>query len=176
MTNFSKKLFLNIGISLTALIILSGLLVYIISDFRAIGESMQKANDLATIQRANISSLNILQQGAERANIIINKLSNALPPRTLLFAFSEDMNRLAREKDLASSFTFGSETVSTTPDSPSSIVFTMTLSGERLSILAFLNALENSQYFTRITRMELLAEAGRATYQATLSGEIFFNQ
>lgn len=177
MNVFRKKLLINLSISLIIVLFLSGALVFIINDLRTVGMSIEKSEKDAIQQAQSISNLRELRQGAERAEIIINKLQNALPTRELLFVFSEDINRLARERNLTPHFTFGSETISTEPNIPSSIDFTMVVTGNRQLILEFIKVFEASRYFTRIAKIEMLSQGGdNHIYQTTLSGVVFFNQ
>ncbi len=177
MNVFRKKLLINLGINAGIILILGGALFFIINDLRAVGESIETEETALAAQVRIMQNLSTLKQESERADIVMNKLRNALPTRELLFVFSEDITRLARDNNLSPSFTFGEETVSDEANVPSKIVFTITVTGAKQSVLSFLNALENSRYFTRITRLEMFAHGDNiAVYQATLSGEIFFSQ
>jgi DNA-directed RNA polymerase beta subunit len=113
--------------------------------------------------------------GVER--VIVNQLRNALPNRESLFVFSEEVNRLARERNLTPSFTFGNELPSESPSMPSKVEFVVNVAGEYESVLLFLNAFESSRYFTHVKSLEFLSQGINTTaYQAVLSGEVFFSE
>ena len=84
------------------------------------------------------------------------------------------MSRIAREKGLAPSFTFGAETPGS--DSvPGRIAFTLTVAGQQDKILEFMKAMESSRYFTRIQGVDIVSQGGNTLdYQGLITGEIFF--
>ena len=178
MTNFHKKLFRHLGISAGIIAILCGLIIYVFSDLRAVGELITRDRGALAIRTQNISSLSVLRQGSEEAKAKTNQLRTILPDRESLFIFSAEVNRLAREQNLSPIFSFRDETISELPNVPSKASFIINVSGERLSILTFIRILEATPYLTRIQSIEWTASDGApgGVYRAILSGEIFFNQ
>jgi len=178
MTIFHKKLFKQLGISLGIIVVLSGFIVYIFSDLRAVGKLIE-TNRLALATRTqNISSLAALRERSKEAETKMNQLRTILPDRESLFIFSAEVNRLAREQNLSPIFSFRDETISELPNVPSKASFIINVSGERLPILTFIRILEATPYLTRIQSIEWTASDGApgGVYRAILSGEIFFNQ
>jgi Tfp pilus assembly protein PilO len=176
MTDFRKKVLISLGISLGIIIVICVLIAVVFGDFKAVGESIENITLTRVTKTQAISSLNLLKQDAEEAKIMANKLSNALPLREALFSFSEEMNRLARDMGLTSSFTFGNEIASGSASAPSKAEFVMNVSGGYEQVLAFMNAFEASRYFTRIKTLEFVSQGiNTSAYQVIFSGEVFFS-
>ena len=177
MSEFKKKFAIQLGINIGMVVLVAGLLMFIFGDLKAVGESIEQAVNAAAARTQAISSLSTLRQDAAEAGVIVNQLRNALPNRESLFVFSEEMNRIAREKGLTPSFTFGNELPSESPTAPSKVEFVVNVSGEYASVLSFLEAFESSRYFTRVKSLEFLSQGINTTaYQAILSGEVFFSE
>jgi len=178
MTNFHKKLFRHLGISVGIIAILCGLIIYAFSDLRAVGKSITIAREALAIRAQNISSLSVLRQGAEEAGVKMNQLQTILPDRESLFIFSAEVNRLAHEQNLTPVFAFRDEMISESPDAPSKAGFIINVSGERSSLLAFIKAFEAAPYLTSVQSIEWTAPDGvpGGAYRAILSGEVFFSQ
>jgi len=176
MNEFKRKFTIQLGINIGLVALVCGLLAYVLSDLKAVGGSIEQTVNAIAARTQAISSLSALRQDAAEAGVITNQLRNALPSRESLFIFSEEVNRLARERNLTPSFTFGNELPSDSPSSPSKAEFVMNVAGEYESVLAFLDAFESSRYFTRVKSLEFLSQGINTTaYQAILSGEVFFS-
>ncbi|MFA4999156.1 MAG: hypothetical protein WC519_00210 [Parcubacteria group bacterium] len=177
MTEFRKKVLIQFGIAAMLFTAISGLMVYVWSDFESVGGSIETTMNAVATRTQAIGSLSTLREDAGKAEEATNRLRNALPRRDSLFLFSEEVNRLARERGLTPSFTFGTEVIGTSANSPSKIEFVMNIAGEYESVLAFMNSFEASRYFTHIKNFELLSQGVNTTaYQAILSGEVFFSK
>jgi len=178
MTNFHKKILRHLGISAGIIAILCGLIIYVFSDLRAVGELITRDRGALAIRTQNISSLSVLRQGAEEAKAKANQLRTILPDRESLFIFSAEVNRLAHEQNLTPVFAFRDEMISESPDAPSKAGFIINVSGERSSLLAFIKAFEAAPYLTSIQSIEWTAPDGvpGGAYRAILSGEVFFSQ
>jgi len=174
MRDFRKKLLVQLGLMAGVLVVLGGLIAYVFSDLKSVGESIEKARAAITIRAQAISSLNSLREDAQEAMVLVNQLRNALPSRESLFVFSEEMSQLARSRGLTPSFNFGSE-IAGSAGAPSRIEFMMNVAGSYQSILSFISAFESSRYFTRISSLEFISQgANISSYQAIMSGEVFF--
>jgi len=178
MTNFHKKLFKYLGISIGIMLVLIGIIVYIFIDLQAIGRLMETDRATLAARTQNINSLTVLRERSKDAEVKIGQLRAMLPDRESLFLFSAEINRLAREQNLIPIFSFRDETISESPNVPSKANFIVNVSGERLSILAFIRAFEAAPYLTRIQSIEWTAPDGAlgGAYRAILSGEVFFSQ
>jgi Tfp pilus assembly protein PilO len=177
MNEFKKKFTIQLGINIGIIALLGGLLAYVSGDLRSVGKSIEQAVAAVAARAQAISSLSGLRQDAAEAGVIVNQLRNALPNRESLFVFSEEVNRLARERNLTPSFTFGNELPSESPSMPSKVEFVVNVAGEYESVLLFLNAFESSRYFTHVKSLEFLSQGINTTaYQAVLSGEVFFSE
>jgi len=176
MTEFRKKLLIQIGIAVGLMVLLGILIAYVFGDVRKVGESIETTRAAIVARTQAISSLSELRADAERAATLVNQLRNALPSRESLFIFSEEVNRLAREKNLTPTFSFGSE-IAGSAGSPSKIEFVVNVSGDYQSVLSFISSFESSRYFTRVKSLELLSQGANTTaYQAIMSGEVFFRE
>ncbi|MFA4999697.1 MAG: hypothetical protein WC519_03190 [Parcubacteria group bacterium] len=152
-------------------------MVFVWSDFNKVGESIEETMNALGARTQAINSLNLLRQDAAEAETMANKLKNALPSRDSLFLFAEEMNRLARERNLTPSFTFGNEIASQSPGSPNRVEFVMNVAGERQPVLSFLESFDSSRYFTRVKNLEFLSQGANTTaYQVILAGEVFFSE
>jgi len=178
MTNFHKKLLKHLGISVGIMLVLGGFIIYIFNDLQTIGKLIETDRAALATRTQNISNLSALRQRSEEAEVKMSQLRTILPDRESLFVFSAEVNRLAREQNLSPIFSFRDETISESPNVPSKASFIINVSGERLSILAFIRAFEQTPYLTRIQSIEWTAPDGvpGGAYRAILSGEIFFNQ
>lgn len=175
MSNFRKKFLTQLGITFIIILFFAGLIAYVFIDLQAVGKSIEAQNKIIMERNRDINSFTVLRNDAERAQIIINKLQNALPSKESLFFFSEEMNQLARSHNLTTSFSFGEESASEAVGNLYQAQFNMSVSGEGASILMFIKDIENSHYFTTINSFDFFSQGINTTfYQATLSGTIFF--
>jgi hypothetical protein len=176
MTDFRKKLLIQIGITVGSIVLLGILIAYVFGDVRSVGESIRATRAALVARTQAISSLSELRTDAARATLLVNQLRNALPSRESLFIFSEDINRIARENNITPTFSFGSE-IAGSAGTPSKIEFLINVAGDYQAVLSFINSLESSRYFTRVKSVELLSQGANTTaYQAIMSGEIFFRE
>jgi len=178
MTNFHKKLFKYLGTSIGVMLVLVGIIIYIFSDLQAIGKLMETDRATLAARTQNINSLTLLRERSKDAETKIDKLRTMLPDRESLFLFSAEVNRLAREQNLNPVFSFRDETISESPNVPNKASFIINVSGERLSILAFIKAFEAAPYLTHIQSIEWTAPGGASgdVYRVILFGEVFFSQ
>lgn len=174
MNKFNKKLLVEIGITFGLVAVVGGVMVYVWNDIGSIGESIKTTRTAFATRSQAIGNLSALQKQAQDASVIASQLRNALPSRESLFAFSDEISKLAREKGLTPSFAFGSE-ISGSGNAPSKIDFTINAAGEYQPVLSFISALENSRYLTKTKSIELLSQGAiTSSYQAIISGEVFF--
>lgn len=174
MNDFQKKLLIRLGITLTVLGVLVGLLLYIGGDVQAVNASIQTVRSSLNARSQAIGNLVELKKDSEEAKKGLSSLQNALPVRESLFVFSDELNRLARERNLSTVFTFGSETPGSA-SAPGRMQFTVNVAGEYGAIIDFVKAFEASRYFTVINSFELVSQGANTTgYQGIISGEVFY--
>ncbi len=174
MDQFQKKLLREFGITALFLGILAVTLALIAGDISKLEKQITTIKGDYSARTQALTNLNGLKLDAKKALGGLSFLQNTLPYKEGLFIFSEDMSRIAREKSLAPSFIFGTETPGS--DSiPGRIMFTMTVSGDQGKILEFIRAMESSRYFTRIQGVELVSQGvNTVDYQGIITGEVFF--
>ena len=178
MTNFHKKLFKHLGVSISIMLVLSGIIIYIFINLQVIGKLIETDRAALAARTQNISNLALLRERSKEAEVKINQLRAALPNRESLFLFSAEISRIAQEQNLSPIFSFKDEKISESPNVPSKASFIINVSGERLPILTFIKAFEATPYLTRIQSIEWTAPDGSpgGAYRAILSGEVFFSQ
>lgn len=174
MNDFRKKLFIRLGITIGVSAILLGLLLYIAGDIKAVNASIQSVRTGLVTRSQSIGNLVDLKRDSEEARKGLSFLQNALPARESLFVFSDEVNRLAKQRNLSTVFTFGIE-VPGSATVPGKMGFTINVSGEYNSIIDFMKDLEASRYFTSVNSFELVSQGANTTgYQVVFSGDVFY--
>lgn len=103
---------------------------------------------------AQIKELAALSAEAVAVRPFEASLRGRLPSRDALFAFSKNMEQLARVRNVGFGFSFGSESVGS-GDAPSYVSFTITSGGSTDKLLGYLEDIEKSSYIIGIASVDI---------------------
>lgn len=172
LTNFRRKLFLNVGITLGTLL-LAGLGIiflgidakgnadYIFQTTAALGSRAQVASDLAR-----------LREEEKTADPMLAELLRRIPTRdALLLNFAIYTRDLGVSHNVTSNMKFVAEEPR---DSFNVSKFDLAAQGDYLSLIRFFSEFDKSPYVINILNFSLVRQGDR--YSLSLLGEIMFRQ
>lgn len=170
LTNFRRKLFLNIGITLGTLLLVGfgiiflgidakGNADYIFRTTAALGSRAQVASDLAR-----------LREEEKTADPMLTELLRRIPTRdSLLLNFSIYSRNLGLSHNITSNLKFVAEEPR---DSFNVSKFDLAAQGDYLSLIRFFSEFDKSPYVINILSFSLVRQGDR--YSLSVSGEIMF--
>ncbi|MDD4931547.1 MAG: type 4a pilus biogenesis protein PilO [Candidatus Colwellbacteria bacterium] len=174
MTDFQRKLLIRLGITAAIMAVVFGFIIYVMGDMTSVATSIKEIRSAFNIKSQAIGNLAGLQKDAEEARVGSSILQNTLPNRESLFVFTDEINRLARARNLVPVVNF-TEEVQGTETAPGKIGFSANIAGDYEQLIDFMKALESSRYFTSIESFEMISQGSNTTgYQAVIVGEVFF--
>lgn len=170
--NAKSRLIINIAVASGILIILLFALFLVSRDVQTQALSIKSAkNDLETrIQQLN--DLARLKEEARTAGPDLAKLEAAVPDQDELFSVRRELEQLAGRNNLTVSFFFGSE--GQKENGLGSINFELKLQGGDFGIRSFVDEVESSYPFVKITALDMVRQEN--DFSATVRGQILFNE
>jgi len=170
--NAKSRPIINIAVALGILTVLLLVLFLVSRDVQTQASSIKSAkSDLETrIQQLN--DLARLREEAKIAEPNLAKLEATVPNKDELFSVRRELEQLANNSNLAISFAFGNENLK--EDNLGSINFELKLQGGDFSIRNFVDEVESSYPFIKITTLDMVRQENN--FSATLKGNILFNE
>lgn len=125
---------------------------------------------LRTSATANFAEL---KSNFDLAQPAIAILDQFLPPKDDLINFGRDMVNLGKQHGLSIGFNFGNET-SSSASGAGSIIFSISGSGSFNGFQQFLNDIEKSSLFIKVTSFDVTRSAPNDEYNILMNGVVFF--
>ena len=154
MGDFKKRLILILSISLSIILVFGVLFYYFYNDISKkvvqINTYRQEVASRATI----LDRIQLLEQEYTKSLPYFEKLNEALPTETEMVSLEEVLQNLADQNNLDLSFRFGLLN-EVTEQEPKNYSFNLILSGEKDSVLKWMDSLQQLNYTIRIDQIEL---------------------
>lgn len=168
-SNFRKKIFLNIGAGLTALVLFILAIVLIGIDAEKNSEFIFATNAAISSKSRIAADLARLRDQEKLAEPILAALKAKIPDEDSILTFSVYVKSLAEKHNATSTFRFGEETRGADFNS---IRFNASAQGDYASVVRFLNEFENAPYFINITNFSIIKQQEK--YSGVIDGNIMF--
>lgn len=174
MSNFQKKLIIEILIALAVIIALS---VGIVIFWKNIGEystqivSLRK--QLVSWNKSVQSFVAIRSQYNTKAKEYLNILHNVLPERDALLELRKEFQFLAAGDNLSLNFSFASNLKTLSP-LIGSVLFNMNLKGDFEKLIEFVKKMDNFQYLISLDNFTVTR--GVEASESVIKGQAFFRQ
>lgn len=182
MKGFKRRLFIQIGIAAGLIILFSVFIIILNADINKRGLSIEDARVKLAMRNQTIELLSSSNSDLKKAEPLLQNLKSILPSQDQLIYFKEDeIPELAKEYGVLVSFDYSRTGAVVGNDSgPSSLQFSMTISGSYENNLGFLQALEKHPYFMQINLTSVERTTPKAggdpnIYTIRTNGKIFFN-
>lgn len=175
MGDFKKRLILILSISLSIILVLGVLFYYFYNDISKkvvqINAYRQEVVSRATI----LDRIQLLEQEYTKSLPYFEKLKEALPTETEMVSLEEVLQNLADQNNLDLSFRFGLLN-EVTEQEPKNYSFNLILSGEKDSVLKWMDSLQQLNYTIRIDQIELSqtsSSEGESYYSVKILGRVY---
>lgn len=171
MSDFKKKFLIRLALSLGSVLFVIVATLFAGAAFSSHAAAIHTLQTSAAERSAAIQSLATLKQEAARAAAYRPLLENFLPTQDdLVINFKKDVTGFAKKEQVKLTFTFG-EPQGGGATQAGSVAFTLSATGPRASILAFVRDIESSRYIVALGPIEFAASG--ADWKISASGKVF---
>lgn len=170
--NAKSRLKINIAVALGILAVLLSALFLVSRDAQTEALSIRTTKSDLKTRVQQLSDLARLREEAKTARPDLAKLEAAIPGKDELFSVRRELEQLAGKNNLAINFSFGSE--GQKENGLGSINFELKLQGGDFSIRSFVDEIESSYPFVRITTLDMVRQENN--FSANMKGQILFNE
>lgn len=170
--NAKSRLTINIVIALGILIVLLLALFLVSRDVQTQATNIKTAKSDLKTKAQQLNDLARLREEAKKAQPNLVKLEAAIPDRDELFSVRKELEQLAGSNKLVVNFTFGNE--GPKENNLGNINYELKLQGGDSGIRSFVDEVESSYPFVRITALDMVRR--ETDFNATLKGQILFNE
>lgn len=170
--NAKSRLIINIAIASGILVVLLISLFLVSQDVQTRATNIKTAKSDLKTRVQQLNDLARLREEAKTARPDLVKLEAAIPNKDELFSVRSELEQLAGRNNLTENFSFGSE--GQQEKGLGSISFELKLRGGDFSIRSFVDEVELSYPFVRITALDMVRQEN--DFSATITGQILFNE
>jgi len=168
---FKKTLVINLAVMAVLVLLLVFLIAQTASDINKKTGALQEARN-QTVGRLQIAeAVATLKKEGEEAEEQLAYLESRLPIQEQLIEFTNDVNNLAKKRELDMGFVFGQE-VAGEETKPSYLSFTITARGTLANWLNFLKDLEGNRHFISFDSINLAGD--EKSVQSLIKGKVFY--
>lgn len=169
--SLNKRLFIQLGIALGSVLLLSLAVFFLNRSINARVEEMRAQKRDLALRNRTIELLAGGNSDLKRAEPLLERLQSVLPAKDTLLAFSRDIKNFGKQFGVTVGFSFGVEKAGTESE-PGTVSFSLSASGDYDNLIAFLEFLEQHPYFIRFDGIALGYQK-ESQYTITTSGVIF---
>lgn len=171
--NFRLRFLLFSGLTLGIVVLIWSGIFFLQGAIKNNADYIKFTRAKLNAQVNQLNDLVRLRGEAKTAESDLPKLRGALPNRDNLLLLPRRLENLAKKYNLAISFDFGVETRGSGSE-PGHINFDLNLQGGASNIAAFMEELENGDYFAKLETFDIIRQGD--SYSAHLKGEAFFSE
>ncbi len=170
--NAKSRLTINIAVALGISIVLLSALLLVSRDVQTEASNIKTAKSDLKTRVQQLNDLARLREEIKTARPNLVKLETAIPNKDELFSVRRELEQLAVRNNLTENFSFGSE--GQKENNLGSINFELKLKGSDFSIRSFVDDVESSYPFVKITTLDMVRQGN--DFSATMKGQILFNK
>lgn len=170
--NAKSRFIINIAVASGILLVLLISLFLVSRDVQTRATSIKATKSDLKTRVQQLNDLARLREEAKTARPDLVKLEAAIPKKDELFSVRSELEKLAGRNNLTENFSFGSE--GPKEKGLGSISFELKLQGGDFSIRSFVDEVESSYPFVRITALDMVRQEN--DFSATITGQILFNE
>lgn len=168
---FKKQIFIHVGLSLTAIVVLGCLIFIVKGDInRRVLKIQELESRLSSHARAE-ESLIALKAGADLADRAQAALFKYIPLSDELINFPKELAAIARDNNVQLSVSFGGEAAR--EDGLKELTFDIRTVSGHAEFIAFIKALEQGPRLIAIQNTTVARRSGEGSFEGLVSGKVF---